>query len=466
MPRYEPDIGVTRLETMRVSRAAADQRRGRAGRTAPGICYRLWDAAATGALEPFAPPEILDADLAPLLLDCAAWGLGDPAALAWLDPPPRAALAEARALLVDIEAIDADGRLTADGVRLSGLGLPPRLSRMLVTAAGRGQGRLAADIAAVITERGLGGDSTDLVERLERFRADRSPRAGEMRRLAEAWLAAAGGVAVSTQAGDPSEAGPVLALAFPDRVAVARGRPGAFTMENGRGAAVEPQDRLAREPTLVIAEIAGAAGAARILLAAPISAAEIEALSGIVATTETSFDMAAVRLRARSARRYRRLVLAETPAPLTLDEAAAGDARRRHRAARHRPPALDARTAPVAGRGAGFLRAASAGLRTRLAGPVRCGARGSAQAWLAPGFRPAGGLGPSRRTISTGRSPGSCCISARRRLEAEAPTHFPAPTGSERRHRLRGRGRPGIAVRVQELFGLAQHPPSRAAAWR
>ena len=132
VPVYEPNIGLTRLETVRVSRAAADQRRGRAGRTEPGVCYRLWEEAATGALEPFARPEILSADLAPLLLDCAAWGVADPTALAFLDPPPAPALKEARALLQQLGALDGEGRITEMGRRLRELPLPPRLARMVL----------------------------------------------------------------------------------------------------------------------------------------------------------------------------------------------------------------------------------------------------------------------------------------------------------------------------------------------
>ena len=245
VPRYEPAIGLTRLETVRVSRAAADQRRGRAGRTEPGVCYRLWEEAGTGALEPFAKPEILSADLSGLMLDCAAWGVTDPRSLAFLDPPPVPALTEAASLLREIEAIDADGRLTDEGRAIRALPLPPRLARMLVDAGRRGQSAIAADIAALITERGLGGDGTNLVHRVETFRRDRSRRAEDMRRLARGWADAAGGRGGDNEA---AQAGKVLALAYPDRVAKARGGTGAFVMANGRGAMLEPHDALAREP--------------------------------------------------------------------------------------------------------------------------------------------------------------------------------------------------------------------------
>ncbi|HEU5276724.1 MAG TPA: ATP-dependent helicase HrpB, partial [Xanthobacteraceae bacterium] len=173
VPVYEPDVGLTRLETVRVSRAAADQRRGRAGRTEPGVCYRLWDEGETRALEPFLRPEILSADLSSLVLDLAQWG-ADPDQLTFLDPPPRPALAEARALLRELGAIDADGRITEAGKALNRLPLPPRLARMVVDAARQGAGRLAAEIAAVVTERGLGGNDIDLGHRLETLRRERS----------------------------------------------------------------------------------------------------------------------------------------------------------------------------------------------------------------------------------------------------------------------------------------------------
>ncbi len=184
VPRYEPDIGLTRLETVRVSRANADQRRGRAGRVESGVCYRLWEEAATGGLQAYAAPEILSADLSGFLLDCAVWGETDPTRLAFLDPPPRGALAEARTLLGEIGALDADGRITDEGRSIARLALPPRLARMVVDAAREGEARTAAEIAVVLTERGLGGDAVDLTSRLEAFRRDRSSRAHDARRLA------------------------------------------------------------------------------------------------------------------------------------------------------------------------------------------------------------------------------------------------------------------------------------------
>ena len=187
VPRYEPDVGLTRLETVRVSRASADQRRGRAGRTEPGVCYRLWDEPQTASLAASGTPEILAADLSSLVLDLAHWGVSDPAKLDFLDPPPSAAWSEARALLTELGAIDADGRITDEGRALRQLPLPPRIARMVVDAAAGGAADVAADIAAVLTERGLGGNDVDLTHRLDNLRRDRSRRAQDARAMAKRW---------------------------------------------------------------------------------------------------------------------------------------------------------------------------------------------------------------------------------------------------------------------------------------
>ena len=187
VPRYEPDVGLTRLETVRVSRAAADQRRGRAGRTEPGICYRLWDEPQTAALEAYSPPG--NPLRRPFRLRARPRGLGRrrPETLAFLDPPPHPALAEARTLLVELGAIDADGRITEEGRKLRRLPLPPRLARMVVDAAAEGTALLAAEIAVLIGERGLGGDDADLTHRLDALRRDRTPRAHDARAMAQRW---------------------------------------------------------------------------------------------------------------------------------------------------------------------------------------------------------------------------------------------------------------------------------------
>ncbi|MBA3519023.1 MAG: ATP-dependent helicase HrpB, partial [Rhizobiales bacterium] len=192
-PRYEPGSGLARLETVRVSRAAADQRRGRAGRTGPGLCYRLWDEPQTASLVAFDRPEILETDLSALALTLLAWGVKDPAELRWLDPPPTAAFSEALDLLHRLGARDPAGGLSEHGRRLSDLPLAPRLAHAVLAGAGEGEARLAADIAAILSEPGLGGRDTDIRSRLEGFRRDRSPRATAARSAAARWARLAGG---------------------------------------------------------------------------------------------------------------------------------------------------------------------------------------------------------------------------------------------------------------------------------
>ena len=293
VPRYEPDLGLTRLETVRVSRASADQRRGRAGRTEPGICYRLWEEAATGALEPFAKPEILAADLSPLLLDCAAWGVSDPASLSWPDAPPGPALNRGACPARRASRhFDADGRLTDIGRRLSGLALPPRLARMVVAASQEGDAMLAVEIAAVLSERGLGGDGTDLVERIERFRRDRGGRAQDMRRLAQADGFAPCRAKMSNRAMRLGLA-PCWRLPFRTGWRWRAARPAPLPWKIGRARRGLSRMTVWRaSPYLAIAEIVGSAGASRILLAAPIELEDIEALSGVSETVNVGYDPA------------------------------------------------------------------------------------------------------------------------------------------------------------------------------
>src|ERR1700744_3837480 len=293
VPRYEPDIALTRLETIRASRAAVAQRRGGAGRTEPGVCYRLWDEPQTASLAAYTQPEILSADLSSLVLDLAQWGVADSSSLAFLDPPPAPALKEARGLLHELGALDGEGRITDEGRSLRALALPPRLARMIVDSHRRGAGRAAAEIAAVLTERGLGGDHVDLDVRLEAFRRDRSQRAEAARGQAHRW---ASQVASDDKVGagsgeDFPSTGIMLALAFPDRVAKNRGN-GSFVLANGRGAALERTAALSRASYIAVAELTGTAAQGRILLAAPITQGEIEQhfADQIETADESTFD--------------------------------------------------------------------------------------------------------------------------------------------------------------------------------
>jgi ATP-dependent helicase HrpB len=463
VPRYEPDIGLTRLETVRASRAAVDQRRGRAGRTSPGVCYRLWDEPQTASLAPYTAPEILSADLSSLLLDLAQWGVSDPSALAFLDAPPAPALKEARSLLRELGALDADGRITAEGRSLRALALPPRLARMIVDSHRLGAGETAAEIAAVLTERGLGGDSVDLDARLDQFRRDRSQRAGSARSLARRW---ASQVAASekanhgaaTLAGESREeisTGIMLALAFPDRVARNRGN-GSFVLANGRGAAVDNASALARAPYVAVAELTGTAANGRILLAAPIAQADIEQhfADQIESADDISFDRGAMALRARRRKTLHAITLSEAPLALTPSaETARVFADGLIDAGLDRLPwskSLQQWRGRVM-----FLRAAEGDPWPDLSDDTLAARR---EAWLVPALYDKTSL----KELSTGDLSDALMAllpwELRARLEREAPTHFEAPTGSQLAIDYEAEQGPTIAVRLQELFGLSTHP--------
>jgi ATP-dependent helicase HrpB len=455
-PVYEPDIGVTRLATVRASRASADQRRGRAGRTQPGICLRLWEEAGTGALPAYDPPEILSADLAPLLLDCASWGVTDPRALRFLDPPPAPALAEAGKMLRGIGALDADGRITPMGRRLRALPLPPRLARMVIEAGNKGCAPMAAELAALIVERGLGGDGVDLADRLERFRRERGGRAADMRRLAEGWAAQAGGG--RADAAPALGVGAVLALAYPDRIARARGRPGAYLLANGRGAELAPHERLASSEWLVAADLAGSAAASRILAAAAIDASEVEEAAGAALERfdETSFEPGARALRRRAGARLGAITLSERTLPVDADEANALTlARGLIGQGVGRLPWSRSQLA-LRGRVA-FLRKAEGEIWPDLsdegleAGP-------SAGAWLAPFLLGRSGLAAITADDLASALDALLPWELRRRLDSEAPSHFEAPTGSHVPVDYEAEAGPTVSIRVQELFGLTRHP--------
>ncbi len=272
VPRFEPATGLTRLETVRVSKASADQRAGRAGRTAPGTAIRLWNEAQTASLPDIAPPEILEADLSGLLLDCAEFGVTDPAGLCLLNPPPPAALAAARQQLADLGALDRSGGITAAGKAIRKLPLPVRLANMVTNAARQSGTKKAAELAVLLTERGLGGTEVDIDRRLDRFREDRGNRAKKAAKLAARLAKTADG----RQADSLVSSAVLLLDACPDRVAGARGRPGHFVLANGRGAVLDEANPLAREPFLVVADMQGRAQNARITAAAAISLGEIE----------------------------------------------------------------------------------------------------------------------------------------------------------------------------------------------
>jgi ATP-dependent helicase HrpB len=456
VPRFEPDVGVTRLETVRVSRAGADQRRGRAGRTEPGVCYRLWDEPQTQSLPAFAEPEIRSADLASLLLDCAEWGTADPLSLSWIDPPSAVAIDAARAELRGLEALDGDGRITATGRRLRSLPLPPRLARMVISAAEAGHTQEAAEIAAVMVERGLGGNDADLAHRLEGFRRDRSRRAGDMRKLAAGWARAASAGSSAQVLREDMSIARLLALAFPERIGKARGAPGQFLLANGRGANLDPTHHLARSPFLVAAELSGSAASTRILLATAADEADILAAASkrIREGHEIEFDSGAGALRSRRVRRLDAILLANEPRAVVASEETSrllADGIAKLGVSR-----LPWSKAQIQLRDrVGFLRAAGEDEWPDLTDAALAK---TAAEWLAP-F-----LTGKTRLSEIGADDLGAALDAllpwnlRRRLEDEAPTHFEAPTGNRHAIDYETAGAPALHIRVQELFGLTQHP--------
>jgi len=311
VPRFDLSLGASRLETVRVAVANADQRRGRAGRTGPGVCYRLWREAEMRGFQASPAPEIDNADLTGLALDMARWGAKSPADLRWLNPPREAAWRHARSVLMSGGAMSGGGELTSLGKRIGDLALPPRLALMVLRAAERGDAKLASEIAAVMSERDLGGRSVDLDERLVRFRSENGQRTKAMRELAARWAKAAGG-----KADGGNSAASVLALGFPERIARLRGAAaGRFVMAGGRGAMLDETDPLARQAWLTVADMTGSGPDLRVTLAARLS--EDEALeSGAVETMEEAkYDPASRRVRARRTRRIGSIILEETPLP-------------------------------------------------------------------------------------------------------------------------------------------------------
>ena len=452
VPVYEPGTGLTTLETRRVSRAGADQRRGRAGRTSPGVAIRLWNEGQTAALAPFDTPEILAADLSGLALDLASWGVTDPSALPFLDPPPAPAWAEAISLLRSLDALDAQGRITSEGKALARLPLHPRLAHMVVASAAEDDTQTAAELAVLISERGLGGDSTDLSHRLDRFRTDRSKRADDARALARRWAAQAS----SKKSASNLAAGHHLARAFPDRVAQAAGPRGKFRLANGRQASLDQTDALAAQPFLVVTDITGAAASGRIRAAAALDRADLESLFAhrILSETVLAFDEPSGSVRARRIRRLDAIRLADEPVAVEDSEAAA---------------LLVAEAA--ARRGLDLLPWSRDQKAWRARANFLCTTLGddwpdlSAEAlapsvaeWLAPAL-----FGLTRLAEITGehlRTALDLLLPYQRRQDIEAllPSHFTAPTGNAVPIDYSAEGGPAIEIRVQELFGLTRHP--------
>ncbi len=445
VPRYDPAGGLTRLATVRVSRAGADQRRGRAGRTQPGVCYRLWDEAQTKGLPAFGRPEILESDLSGLALDLARWGAREASGLSFLDPPPAGAYAEARGLLTRLEALDDAGGLTAHGQAMARRPLAPRLAHLLRRAAADGAAQRGAMIAALLSEPGLGGREVDLTLRLASLDRDRTQRAKDARLLAGRWAEMTPKPSRSVEIDD----GILLGLAFPERIAKARGKPGEFQLVSGRGVYLDPGEALARSPWLAVADLGGGDARDRILLAAPLDNEAIEtAFAEQIDVEDRLAPDAQGRLKATRLRRLGKLTLSETqleaPDPATIRAALLGQVRRE-------------------GLGALPLGQASESLRARAAfagSPDLSDAAllADLDTWLAPLL--------DRKTALAQLTDGQiaqalenlCPWDERAGLDKKAPARFAAPTGSTHAIDYAAEGGPRLSVRVGELYGLSSHP--------
>ena len=480
-PRYDRAAGMTRLVTERASQAAVTQRAGRAARQMPGTAYRLWEEAATAGLPRFDPPEILEADLSALTLDCAIWGVADPRQLAWLDPPPDAAIAEARTRLMALEAIDADARPTPHGKAIARLPLPPRLAHMLVRAGEMGLTRSAAEVAVLLGERGLGGNDVDLETRLRRWHQERGPRATAARKLADRWsqispsprLRGEGrgegacrerAVAfVATPLPSPVPLGEgengiatCIALAFPDRIAKRRDASGeTWASAGGRGFKLDPTSPLARAEWLAVAETQGMAAGARILSAVAIDAATVETLfADRIETRRTvTFDPATGGIAATRERRLGAVKLSSGP-DSNADPQAISSALLEG-ISKHGLDLLPWPDSSQALRARARFAAEHGGEAVALDDAALLA---EADQWLAP-------LLASKRRLDQ-VDPGALADALRniigwegmKAIDRLAPSHFDSPAGSSHPIDYAAEGGPRVELRPQALFGLAAHP--------
>lgn len=453
VPVYEPATALTRLETRKISQAAATQRQGRAGRTEDGVCYRLWAKGQTAALPAFDTPEILAADLTPLALSLASWGVADPAQMQFVDQPPAPAWAEATTLLSSLDAVDDRGQITDEGRALAAFPLHPRLAHMIHRAGASGHAQEAAEIAALVSEHGLGGDAIDLEERLSRFMADKSPRAKDAKALAQRWAKLAG------RAQGPREAtsiGQMLAYAYPDRLAQAAGKPGRYRLASGRAASLPETDPLARHKFLVVTDITGQAANGRIRAAAAVNIQEIEETFAAHITEETrlEFDHASKSVRARRVRAIGQVILSDASAKVEDTEAAA-----EMLCAAVEELGLDIlpwSKAQLA------LRARATYLHDKLGPPWPDlgdkALRGDVSSWLAPYLGGATAISKITADMLEGALAALLPWDLRSQIDTLLPSHFQAPTGSRLPINYAHETAPAIEVRVQELFGLTTHP--------
>ena len=469
-PRFSPRTGMTRLETMRVSRASADQRRGRAGRLGPGVCYRLWPEHENSHLLADTPPEILSADLAPLALELAAAGVVDPLELDWLDPPAASAFAQARELLRELDAVDASGALTPHGREMAALPIHPRLAHMVLRSRALGAAALACEVAALLSERDVlrgtaGPIDADLTLRVDALRRDdafvapsgaQADRESIRRARADAErLARQLGVSLRPPA-SLEWLGVLVGLAYPDRVAQRRGGGRSrFVLRNGRGAELHGAQVLSEHSYVAVAELDDQRPESRIFLAAGITLDEIRQTFGEQITTDdvVEFDDATSSVVARRQERFGAIVLRDVdsaaPAPEAVRRSLIGALRRRGVAALPWSDAarrLRQRIAFVARHDTSWPDVSDVALDARL------------EEWLGPlldGVRRLSDIDPT----ALGEALGSMLDWRQRRLLDElAPTHIEVPSGSRIPVDYSDPSTPVLAVRIQEVFGMTESP--------
>ncbi|HEX8667065.1 MAG TPA: ATP-dependent helicase HrpB [Allosphingosinicella sp.] len=465
-PRYDRAAGITRLVTERASQAAVTQRAGRAGRQGPGTVYRLWEEAATPSLPRFDPPEILEADLSALVLDCALWGVGDPRELRWLDPPPAAAVDEAKTRLLSLGALGKDGRPTPHGKGIAALPLPPRLAHMLIEADARGWGHTAADVAVLLSERGLGGNDVDLEQRLRRWRGERGQRADAARGLAKRWLqlgppAKAGAQSSGRPGPGPSpgsteEVGPCIALAYPDRLARRRDASGEnWISAGGRGFRLDPHSPLAREAWLAVAEVSGTAAGARILSAAAIAEETVLALfaARIESGARLRFDPATGTVQARSGRRLGAITLSEgrdmRATPEQVETALLAGVREH---GLHLLPWSEG------GRSLRTRAAFARGFDPTIAALSDEALLATLDEWLPLLLKGKRSLRDVDPSALSGTLDSMLGWEGRKAVDRLAPHTFETPAGSSHGIDYVAEAGPTVTTRVQALFGLAEHP--------
>jgi ATP-dependent helicase HrpB len=485
---FDPSTGMSRLETQRISRASADQRQGRAGRTESGVSYRAWSEGAHRSLAPFTSPEIVEADLIPLALELASWGTRDPSTLRWLDPPPAAMLASARDVLEKLDALDSDGRITPHGREMASIGVHPRFAHMLLKARAMGRLPLAADLAALLGERdllrgGSGARDADIRTRLEVMRGEGSPpgidrfglqrarRAAKdlLRQASTPTASAAAAVlrAPNSTAQDrlsytygAEDIGVVLAFAYPDRIG--RRRPGAdarYTLANGRGAHFADPQGLAKQELLVAVDLDDRERDARILLAAPLTRADIEEHMSERLRRKESVEWSS-REQAVIARRTLELdaiVLEEKPLPEIPVEAARAamltgvrelgvDALPWSRETRDLQARID------------FVRKLRDPPDASWPSVSDAELARSIETWLPPW------LDGITRKEHLARIPLIDALRSlltweqQRELDSLAPTHLQVPSGSQIRIDYLDPSAPALSVRLQEVFGLDATP--------